>query len=471
MAIQLTATALKRLKQGFGSIITSKKTHLPVLSSILLEPTEGGVAATATNLEETITFQLEGTIAAPVLFPWEDFKSLATRVGSKGEVRISTNEVDIGVEIHGEGIPMCYRITSENPSEFPEQPKLTYLETVGFAGDGFVVALRRAVVAASTDATRYVLNSVLYDGPAERIVGTDGRRLVCAGLPRCDSKMQMILPATKFLRRSPLLKQNITLEIDEKHCRMQSDDWAYAVKLVDGTYPNYKQVVPDDAKLQIVVDVCEDAKTNLAVLAALPKSEEVVLYADDTRALLVSPDGHGGFVHAALPYARCRNADDEIMVGFNPGFLKDALAAGFHQIRIQDAMTPTKFSSADGDFCILMPLRNTNAKPIQAYITKVLADMSAEPADVPVIPAPQPETKVVIPMTEATENTAEVEEQDPLDQLLNKLAETRSDLRVISQALRQVQALAKDVDRARKKEQREHQAVVDIVGRLKNLAA
>ena len=177
---------------------------------------------------------------------------------------------------------------------------------------------------------------------------------------------------------------------------------------------------------------CLLAAVLVLLLGSGPMLAATTIFVDVSN-LSGTEDGSANFpyttINAALAVAL---ADDVVQVSLNPAFLKDALTAGFNQIRIGEDTAPIKFCSDDGDFSILMPLRNVDAKPVRDYLQKLPA-CSAPPVESPApIPTPvpvpqpisQPQTEKETVMSDPQEeNASESEGQDPLEQLLNALAD------------------------------------------------
>jgi DNA polymerase-3 subunit beta len=474
MALTLTGKDLARIKRAFARIISAKTSHVSALAGVLFTPDNNdGAVLRVTNLEETLEFAVDSTVEHANLLPFEDFKALASRTQSSGEVTISFAKQEMSFDIRNpKALPFSYRTATEDPGEFPEPPEVEFNETVAYEGNDFALALKRVVPAACTEATRYVLNSVLFNGADQELVATDGRRLVCAKLPNRDARRSAIIPATKLLRKGLPSDDNLLLELAESHARVSAEDWTYTVKLVDGTYPNYKQVVPADADLPVQVELCDDRKANADAVKNLPTTESVTLYADAERVLLVAANGDD-FVHAQLPHGRSLS-DEPATVAVNPKFLIDAFNAGFTTIRMQDEFRPVKLCSADGDFALIMPMRGGPGKSVCSHIAKLTAKEVVErPKPEAVKPNPQP--KDPKPMTvnhPTTNNKAETaDDRDPLEALLDRTTAIREDVRECFQNLREVQVLAKQAIKERKAERKDVQAVQDLKEKLQKLAA
>jgi hypothetical protein len=121
-----------------------------------------------------------------------------------------------------------------------------------------VTSLLRAFACASNDPTRAVLRSACLDTSgtgekAHRIVGTNGRALFSSNSMHLPLKQSVILPDHPLWKWKPLADSRPwTLRLGkDKHraevFRMEGQAWSVTGRLLDGPYPNYRQVIPGRA--------------------------------------------------------------------------------------------------------------------------------------------------------------------------------------------------------------------------------
>jgi exonuclease VII small subunit len=141
--------------------------------------------------------------------------------------------------------------------------------------------------------------------------------------------------------------------------QIDSDHWSYVARAVDGQFPNWKQVVPNDtAKWTRITLQPEAVSILLDALPLLPGNEE----ADRT---IVLSAGNGFMVMARgkdqTDWTRINVAGVSVIgksveVALNRGFLVKALRFGLHQVQISDSLTPLIFT-APGKTMVVMPIR------------------------------------------------------------------------------------------------------------------
>lgn len=129
----------------------------------------------------------------------------------------------------------------EDAPEFPKVPKLSEVDP------SVLLALKACLPCASTDETRYVLNGVFIEG--DRAVATDGRRLTVCELD-CKFDKPAILPraAVTIILSAMEDCESLLCALENTKAHFSSGETTLTVNLIDGSFPNWKQVIPADSK-------------------------------------------------------------------------------------------------------------------------------------------------------------------------------------------------------------------------------
>ena len=237
--------------------------------------------------------------------------------------------------------------------------------------------LRSVSYAQSSDENRYILNSVFFnfDGGKLTLVATDGRRLA---LISRDITMQegdegsIILPAKTVAELEKLLTQGKSVKISFNERQVAFDisigpdceekglvGSIYLVsKIVEGSYPNYKQVIPKetDRRIKIERELMSETVQRVSIMTS-DKQNCVKLKIHD-NALEVS--GQSTEFGESRETLDVEYSGPEVNIGFNPDFLlsplrnltKDEIFFEF-----KDEMSPGVFKTLDNFICVVMPLR------------------------------------------------------------------------------------------------------------------
>ena len=121
--------------------------------------------------------------------------------------------------------------------------------------------LRKTSYAISTDETRYVLNGVLFSFKENKLtlVATDGRRLAMLDIelefPR-SHEAEIIVPTKAVTELQRLLKDDgeVKISVGSGQIAFDLNNTLLVSKLIEGNYPNYKQVIPSEAKERVTLE-------------------------------------------------------------------------------------------------------------------------------------------------------------------------------------------------------------------------
>ncbi|MEQ1842621.1 MAG: hypothetical protein ABL994_19655, partial [Verrucomicrobiales bacterium] len=258
--IQLQAGDLKPVVAGLGKLIP-RTPSLAVLGCVKVEAAgPHSVRLTTTDLDLTLSVDVPATVEkclAPFLLPLPRLRELLTGLRSD------------------EVVPLGPSIKAPPVAEFPEIPQV---RTPGLTlPEPLVTSLLRAFACASQDPTRAVLRSACLDtsgtgDKAHRIVGTNGRALFSSNSMHLPLKQSVILPDHPLWKWKALAESRPwTLRLGkDKHraevFRLESQWWSVTGRLLEGPYPNYRQVIPGEGQFTTTVtlgDAALDAVTRL----------------------------------------------------------------------------------------------------------------------------------------------------------------------------------------------------------------
>lgn len=255
--------AKEQLISGLQAVqnVVGGRTTLPILSNVLLRAEEGRLELTATDLDVTVSSTVEANVK----------KGGASTVPVKklfGIVR-ELNGVEIELEVDDKNTcsvraaASFYRINGLSADEFPPFPTFKEDKKVSLQQETVAAMLKRTSFAISTDESRYVLNGILFSLKDHKLtmVATDGRRLALAD-EEVDvaekSQGEFIVPAKAVAELTRLLQAKGEVEIrygENQAAFTLKDEKGASVliitKLIEGNYPNYRQVIPAEAKERI----------------------------------------------------------------------------------------------------------------------------------------------------------------------------------------------------------------------------
>jgi DNA polymerase III sliding clamp (beta) subunit (PCNA family) len=239
---------------------------LPVLGCVKVTlNTDRTLRVQANNLEQIVTARLnkpfQGT-PGKLLIQLEELASIARHCAANDTIELSVDGKETSIIYPAAGTRIKKLVAHLGLEEFPSE-MVVNAEPIRL-DDAFKEALQQAFDCASVDSSRYVLQGACLDvskKEAHYAVGTDGRHLFSANSFLFDVPESIIVPPGKFLtwagfmedgpwtlRFLPGTKPETAPKVAGKTAwvRLDSDHWTYVSKPIEGAYPNWKQVVPED---------------------------------------------------------------------------------------------------------------------------------------------------------------------------------------------------------------------------------
>lgn len=236
------------------------RSPLPILKGVKIAADEGVFAIYATNLETTgivwapADIARDGTVVvdaatlAKVLAGYQGSaaKRLASLESDGADLKLHLGRSTVTLN----GLPLEDWPRNDEPIEDVEPVHLP---------DSFTDALTRVMVAASGDDARPILCGVLFEEVEGqlRLVATDSYRLAWedTDIPySCDPKHTPLLPVVKGLSEVPRLTGRVqALFTEDGYTELDGPDGLVKLRHIEGTFPNYKQLIPDKGKARVSV--------------------------------------------------------------------------------------------------------------------------------------------------------------------------------------------------------------------------
>lgn len=360
--------------------IIDKRGASPIFSNVLLEGTGSQISITATDLEIGIkgtypaSILKEGGIAVSGRKLLEIIRELP-----EGNVEI---EVEDGKQVTITSGKSFFRIAGAEKEDFPALPEMNEEDMVLVDSRIFREMVRKTFFAVAEAEARHVLNGALLeiekseDGRAKiRMVGTDGHRLaVCErtmedhkDILKRETAMPLIVPKKTLLELRRLLDVNegIKIGIAEKQISFKGEDIFITSRLIEGNYPNYRQVIPQKGEQVIRVNRTEFSTVVRRVsVMSREKTRAILAEFSPGKAILKARDPEIG---EAREDVDVDYKGEGLTIGLNYQYLLDALDAVDDEeavIELQSGLSPCviKQESDPDALCIVMPMRIQEAE-------------------------------------------------------------------------------------------------------------
>ena len=360
---------------GRSQGIVERKSTMPILSHVLLEAKKSNelqISATDLDLSVSSTHACEvgkeGALAVSAKHLYEIVRALPEQTVTLKRAGNNYLEIKSG--------PSEFRIVGLQAEDFPALPRFDKLAFVDVDPKSLLDQIERTYFAASNDETRYNLNGVFFEpqGAVLRLVATDGHRLTVSERPLSGDfglKKGVILPKKGLNELRKLLteaaesgeeKPVSQLGFAENSAVYKRPGVILVMRLIEGLFPDYKQVIPKPGEKIVKVGRQRFLETLRRVsLLSSDKSHAVKLElsAGTLRVLSQNPDLGDAREDVPVEYA-----GEPLKIGFNSRYLTDvvaALKADDVQLELADDLSPGVLKGAGepdaGYTAVVMPMR------------------------------------------------------------------------------------------------------------------
>lgn len=364
MDASLTPQNLRTGLAAAGAAIAPRST-LPVLSNVLVETGDGVVHMSATDLDMWVTLAV----------PAEVKTGGALTVPAKKLSEIARELPESPVRLHAKGDHLLlecgksrFRLHGLPRDEYPTFPEVPFEGAWRVEAGVLHRLVESTAFAASTEESRPILNGVLWQLRAAelRMVATNGHRLAkmttkleVKGAPDAD----LIVPPKALGQIHRLFPPDEVVEIgrSENHLGFRSSRGQLYTRLIEGPYPNYEQVIPQDNDKMAVTqrETLLGAVRRMAVIASDQTHRVRLSFGGPVLKLSVqTPDLGEAEDEVAVQYE-----GEPLDIGFNAHYLLEILRyMPTDEVRItlkapERAATLEPVGGEDHYLCLVMPLR------------------------------------------------------------------------------------------------------------------
>ena len=348
--------------------VVSTRTTLPILSNVRLRAEGNRLELTATDLDVTVTATVEATVKTPgaTTVPAKKLFGIVRELGTT-EIEFEVDDKNVTSIRSG---PSFFKIRGLGAEDFPPIPAPKEDRRVTLPQEKIRGMLRKTSFAVSSDESRYVLNGLFFSLKDHKMgmVATDGRRLALVEEEveiSEKSQGEFIVPAKAINELNRLLQDKGELDISfsENQAAFQlRDDKGLAIllitKLIEGSYPNYRQVIPGEAKERVPLgrDEFMHALKRAELMTSDKQNSVRLTFGKNNLAITAnSPDVGEARESMAINYK-----GKEMAIAFNPSYLIDPLNALTNDevyLDLIDELSPGVLKINGNFLYVVMPMR------------------------------------------------------------------------------------------------------------------
>ena len=320
-----------KILKALNSVVkgVASKTTMPILEGILIQTNDNEVKLTTYDLEIGIEYVMEcevkeqgSTVVNAVMF------SEIVRKLPDTEISISLNDKNL-LEIECEG--SLYKLATMNPEEFPELPKIEVENSIEVSQNVLKTMIRKTIFAVSNEESRPIFTGCLFEVENNKLtlVAVDGFRLALRRvfLNKQSNNFKAVIPGKTLNEVSKIISggtdDEVRLYFTENHVLFEFDDTIVVSRLIEGEYFRIDQMLNSDYDTKLTVNKKE-------MLSCIDRTT-MLIKDSDKKPIIIGITDHSMEVKLNSAYGSMKEElaidkrGKDIMIGFNPKFLIDAL--------------------------------------------------------------------------------------------------------------------------------------------------
>lgn len=370
MKLTIERAALMRSLNHVQSVVERRNT-IPILSNVLLKADGDSLSMTTTDMDLEINESVAAKVDRPgaTTAPAHTLHDIVRKLADGADVTLEVDATGHSMTVKSQR--STFKLSCLPTSDFPEIGNAQLPSGFTIPAAELRHLIDRTKFAMSTEETRYYLNGI-YIHAVEiegvktlRAVATDGHRLARFEMPLPEGSEGMpgvIIPRKTINELRKLLDEaadSIRVNLSESKIRFSFDHIDLTSKLIDGTFPNYEQVIPtkNDKIVEVNPKVFSNAIDRVSTISD-GKSRAVKIALNGKTMTLSANSPEAGSATEDLEV----NCNDNMEIGFNARYLLDItsqIEGDGCRIILADSASPTIIQDASdsSSLYVLMPLR------------------------------------------------------------------------------------------------------------------
>ncbi|MGH2852832.1 MAG: DNA polymerase III subunit beta [Solirubrobacteraceae bacterium] len=347
--------------------VASTRSAVQALSGVMITVDPAGTQLLATDMEIGLRVPLAAEVARPgqAVLPARLLLDVV-RALPAGQLTLELRSAEQDVELVCGG--SLFHLRTLRAEDFPSLPTAGTDSRVSLPADAFVQTVERVARSASRDETRPVLTGILISatGRELRMVATDSYRLSIKRTELeapLEGSLEANVPARALQELVRIAQQSqsaeITAGVGQNQVVFELDGVVLSSRLIDGQFPNYRQLIPESVEHQLRLATAElaDVVRRISLLAQKNAPLRLAFGEGELVVSAQTPDVGEASETIPVPFH-----GEPFEIGFNPEFLRDGVESIDTDELVMKLISPLRpglIESPDsGDFVYLvMPIR------------------------------------------------------------------------------------------------------------------
>ncbi|MBA3733096.1 DNA polymerase III subunit beta [Patescibacteria group bacterium] len=238
--------------------ITGKNISLPILSCVLLEAHDSILTIKATNLDLGIEITLPVKVNKPgsIAISGAVLYNFISNITNDKNINLEVVEGNLKVSTkHTKSIIKAFPV-----DDFPNIPKVVSDTPFTFNVPNLIKGFKSVIYSSSVSTIRPVLGSIMLSSEEDSVifVATDSFRLAekKVAVKKHKEFNQILLPfknVGEIIRTLEDYKDDVEVKLNQNQISFSYPDLYITSRVIDGVFPDYKQIIPKDEKTEVVV--------------------------------------------------------------------------------------------------------------------------------------------------------------------------------------------------------------------------
>ncbi len=358
----------ENLNKGLGLVsnIANKNNNLPILNNVLLKADKDGLVLITTDLEIGVRASVRGKVEKGGAFT-VDARLFNNFVGLLPRENIELNLNDGGLEIKSQNQETI--IKGLEAEDFPLIPEMERVNEIELPANELKKGLQQVLLAASLDPSRIEINAVNFNFQADKLTlaATDSYRLAEKKIKIANGREHnLIVPFKTLQELSRILNEEngakLKIYFNENQILFIFDGVELISRVIDGKYPDYKQIIPAEfiTEAKCAVNQLVPAIKSVALFCKQGINDIRLNFDSKKKEIIISTASSGAGASKAKVSAEIKGKDNEIV--FNYRYLLDGLnqiGSSETWLKINNHASPGLLSPIDNQeyLYLVMPIR------------------------------------------------------------------------------------------------------------------
>lgn len=307
--------------------VIATKSPMSILSNILLEAKNDKltIKATDSTVKFVTTIPVDVIEEGIITIFCDKLMSILSALPN-GDVELSKDESGIIIKPLGKKIKFKMKVLASD--KFPEMNNLITADDVSFilSAEDLKELISQTIFAVATDRNRYFMTGIYLTTKENSLVAvaTDGRRMSIAEKKSYTNFNGVIIPpkALNILIKNIGTDTPVSVRLNTKMIEFTANNFFISTTLIDGQYPKYERVIPDNTEHKFVISKkdLEDAMKRTRIMSSGDgrlsfniTTDEVSVYTPDTD------------IGSATEKITCKSTVENAELHLNMQYLADIL--------------------------------------------------------------------------------------------------------------------------------------------------